>query len=150
MFDLPTTNDRKHVRSLMQDISKGHAGQKRSFALCDMLQSLADLELPFGRSKDVTALLRLSLLFCLEGASTKGAPRCQRHPLISSHRNNVALEIAIGGTPATLVDAELPESMIAGVLIRFGNDPGGGVTDAEIQHFSLLDKIIETLHDFLD
>lgn len=40
--------------------------------------------------------------------------------------------------------------MIAGVLVCFGDDPGGGVGDAEVEDFSLLAHGVEGLHEFGD
>ena len=40
--------------------------------------------------------------------------------------------------------------MIAGVLVCFGDDPGGGVADAEVEDFALLDDGVEGLHEFGD
>jgi hypothetical protein len=50
----------------------------------------------------------------------------------------------------TLVDDKLSETMGAGVHVGFGDDPGGRVRDAEVQHLAAEDDAIEGLHDLLD
>ena len=49
-----------------------------------------------------------------------------------------------------LVDAELREAVVAGVLVCFADDPGGGVGDAKVQDFSGGDAMVEGLHEFGD
>lgn len=47
-----------------------------------------------------------------------------------------------------LVDAELGEAMVAGVLIRFADDPGWGIAHAEVENFPSSDDVVEGLHEF--
>lgn len=91
-----------------------------------------------------------------------------------AHGDDFALEVAFGGVPLALVDDELPESMVTGVLVGFADDPGGGVADAykngismslslgqrgrsrreglltKIQNLALIGRGVEGLHDLWD
>jgi len=49
-----------------------------------------------------------------------------------------------------LVDDELAEAVVAGVLVCFGYDPGGGVGDAEVEDAALVAGCVEGLHEFGD
>ena len=39
--------------------------------------------------------------------------------------------------------------MIAGILIRFGDDPCGGVGDTEVQHLPARHQVVQPLHHFI-
>lgn len=50
----------------------------------------------------------------------------------------------------SLVDDELSQSMISGVLTTFRDDPSRRVGDTEVEDLSSLDEVVERLHDLLD
>lgn len=49
------------------------------------------------------------------------------HTFRQSHRNDIALEVAVHDVPSALVDNEWCQSMVSGVLICFRNDPRRGI-----------------------
>lgn len=74
-----------------------------------------------------------------EVASAEGAPRGYAHAFGGAHAEDLAFEVALRGAPAALVYDEGSEVVGAGVLVGFADDPGGGVADAEVEDFTLLD-----------
>lgn len=120
MVDAPPADDGEDVGALVQDVRERHARERRALLACDLFEHLADLD---GRVRggDLAALLGLrgALLLRLEGAAAESAPRREAHVLLAGHVDDVALEVAAGSGPAALVDGELAQSMVAGVLICF-------------------------------
>lgn len=49
-----------------------------------------------------------------------------------------------------LVDAKLRQTLLPGVFVCFADDPGGGVTDTEVEDFPCGDKVVEGLHELGD
>ena len=49
--------------------------------------------------------------------------------------------------PATLVDDELAQAVVASILVSLADDPSWGVTDAKVDNFSLMYQIVEAKHD---
>ena len=49
-----------------------------------------------------------------------------------------------------MVDDELAQALLAGVFVCFGDDPGGGVADTEVEDFSGGDDVVEGVHEFGD
>ena len=92
-------------------------------------------------------MLLLPLLLGLEFAAAEGPPGRETHAFVRAHVEDVALEVAVGGRPPALVDDELAEPLLAGVFICFGDDPGGGVADTEIEDFAGGDDVVEGVHE---
>ena len=95
-------------------------------------------------------MLLLPLLLGLELAAAEGPPGRETHALVRAHIEDVAFEIAVRGRPLALVDDELAETLLAGVFVRFGDDPGRGVADTEIEDFACGDDVVEGVHEFGD
>ena len=63
---------------------------------------------------------------------------------------DIALEVAVGGGPLALVEDEGAEAVVAGVLVGFGDDPGGGVGDGEVEDLALVADGVEGAHELGD
>lgn len=150
VVDLPATDNGENMRRFVHDIRQGDTGDQRPLLVRNLLELLADGNLVLVGRAHLTTLLRLALLFALELAAAEGAPGGQRHAFGLGHGQDVALEVAIRGVPAALVDDELAQAVVAGVLVGLGDDPGWGVGDAEVEDLALVDEGVEGLHDFFD
>lgn len=128
MVHLPPTTDREHIRRLVHDISQRNARDPCVLPLGDLLQDFVNL---FGilclGHVDIPSPVFPLLLFRLEVSSTQGAPRRQGHSLVHAHRDDLSLKVALGRGPFALVDGELTQTVLAGVSVTFGNDPGRGI-----------------------
>ena len=151
MIDLPSANDGKDMGRLVHDIGKGHAREGSPMCLPDLLQRIGHGGI-MRRRRPLPALplQLLALLGGLEAATTESAPGGDPHALGCAHVDDVALEVPIAGGPPALIDDELAQSMIAGVLVGFAHHPGGRVGDAEVEHFALAHDIVEALHELGD
>lgn len=58
--------------------------------------------------------------------------------------------VALGGGPFSLVDGELTQTVLAGIGIALGDDPGRGVGYTEVEDFAGRDEVVEGLHHFRD
>ena len=151
MIDLPSTDDGKDIRRLVHDIRQRHARESSPMRLPHLLQRIR-----YGRivrrrrPRPALPLHLLALLSRLETAATEGAPGGHAHPLGCAHVDDIALEVPIARGPATLVNDELAQAMVAGVLVGLAHHPGGGVGDAEVEHFALADDVVEALHELGD
>lgn len=86
-----------------------------------------------------------------------------------AHGDNVPFDSAIHDVPETLINDEWRLPMITSVLVCLGHDPRGGIRDTlescnavrprvhrgraetyQIEHFSLLNERVETIHHFFD
>lgn len=136
----------------MHHIAERDTRESRPLGFGHLIQHRGDLARLFvGRTKLATlAFGLLQLLLRFEQAPAEGAPRCDGHPLVFAHGQDIAFEIALGGAPAALIDAELRECVVARVLVCFGDDPGRGVADAEVEDFAGGDHVVEGLHEFGD
>lgn len=174
MVEGPPTHNGEDIRSLVHDIGQSHTCDGCVLPVGNGLKDLGDLYLVLSGLK-LAAYMSLPLLLCFEGASTKRSPRGETHldgcqqmaksniyiyiykgcsisayPFLAGHGNDLTLEITVASTPAALVDAELTETMVAGVLVGLRNDPGRRVRDAQVQDLSLSDEGVETLHELRD
>ena len=68
-----------------------------------------------------------------EEAAAEGAPGGDCHAVVAAEGEYVALEVAVRGGPAALVDDEGAEGVVAGVLVALGYDVGGDVGGAEVE-----------------
>jgi hypothetical protein len=69
---------------------------------------------------------------------------------VTTHGNDLALQITQNNVPATLVDAELRLARSTSVSVGRRDDVSGCVADSQVQDFALLDDGVERVHDLLD
>ncbi len=77
-------------------------------------------------------------------------PTTKAHLLVCAHGNDFTFKITLGSAPFALIDDELPEAKIASVLVRFGDDPGRRIRDAEVENLANTNHIVEGVHEFGD
>ncbi len=152
MFDLASPDNGVDVGRFMHHIAERNTRERRPLGFGHLVQHRGDLARLFIGRTQLTALAfgLLELLLSFEQPAAERAPRCDGHALVFAHGQDIAFEIALGGAPAALVDAELREGVVAGVLVCFGDDPSGGVADAEVEDFPRGDHVVEGLHEFGD
>ena len=151
MIDLPPTDNGKHIGRLVHHIRQRHTRKSSPMRLPHLLQRIRHGRIMRRRRpRPALPLHLLALLGRLEAAPTERTPGGHPHPLGRAHVDDVALEVTIARGPAALVDDELAQAVVAGVLVGFAHDPGGGVGDAEVEHFGLADDVVEALHELGD
>ncbi len=150
MLDLAPADDGENVGGFVHDVGEGDGGDGRRVRIREFLERGRDGPDLFRRTAHFAAFIFLLFeCFCgSEIAPPQSAPWCQGHAFSFAHGQDVSLKVAHGGAPVALVDAELGEAMVAGVLIRFADDPGWGIADAEVENFSSSDDVVEGLHEF--
>ena len=134
----------------MPHVRQRNTRNRRLLLLCNFLQRSRDFNHVFRLAQFPPLSLPLIILRVHKRAATQRPPRRQRHPLTLTHGYDVAFKVARGGVPEALVDAELREALLAGVFVGLGDDPGGGVADAEVEDFARGDGVVEGVHDFGD
>lgn len=117
MLDLPSPNDREHVRRLVHDVRQRDRRDQRALGRRDLLELLGDPDVCFGRAERLAPFVARALRVALEVAPAQCAPRCECHAFGLRHGQDVALEIARGGGPVALVDGELAEAVVAGIWV---------------------------------
>lgn len=68
------------------------------------------------------------------------------HSLISTHGDDITLEIPCLGGESTLVDGERSQTVSEGITICLCYDPGRRVTDSKVEDPAFLDEDVEGLH----
>lgn len=166
------TNDRVDVRALVEDVgqakvysistrrastmvSKGisdlrNRSQSRLLLQRQLLENLADRDICFRYFEQFPPLAALLLAPSLESPTSNDAPWSDSHPFSLAHGDDFPLKIPARSTPAALVHDERPQAVIASVLVRFCDQPGWSVGDAEVEDFALVGESIEAVHDFFD
>lgn len=148
---LPASNNRKHIRRLVHNIRQRNTRHQRILLLRNLLQHERDfLFLPRKCHGDeiVPPLPTLPLLFRLESSTAQGAPGRKRHTLGQAHGDDFALERAVGSGPASLIERELAQAVLARVAVCFDDEPGGGVAYAEVDYFAGGAEVVEGIHQF--
>lgn len=72
------------------------------------------------------------------------------YPFVADHGNDITLEVSASSAPATLIDAELTKTVVPGVLVGLGNNPGRRVRYSQVQNLALGDEGVQTLHELRD
>ena len=132
VLDFAAADDGEDVRGLVHDVRQGDAGDERLLPVGDFLQRINDFALLLARLV-VFAAFALELFALRRGFEVppaERAPRAERHAFGFRHGQDVALEIAVRGTPLALVDTELGQAVVPRVLVGFADYPSGGITDA--------------------
>lgn len=65
--------------------------------------------------------------------SSEGIPGAESHAFFPGHVDNVSLKVSLGDRPLALVDYELSQAMVSGVLIGLGDDPRRRVLSLGVQ-----------------
>jgi hypothetical protein len=126
VLDFTTAHDGKHVGRLVHDVGKRDAGDDAALALGDAFEHFGELELRVGSGPNLAAFGGLALLRGFEVAAAEGAPGAEAHALGPAHGDDVALEVAVGGGPVSLVGYERAQAVGSGVFVSFGDDPRWG------------------------
>ena len=130
MLNLAPADDGEDVGRLVPHVGQRDAGDQGPLFPRELVENDGDLLRILGLAHFAPFGFALVVLGAHEGAAAQRAPGRQRHAFGLAHGDDVALEIADGGAPEALVDAEGGEALLAGVLVRFADDPGRGVADA--------------------
>ena len=150
MLDLAPANNGKNIGGFMPHVRQRNTRDRGVLFLCDFLERSGN----FNHVFRLAHLAALSFLLIVgrthEGAAAEGTPGGERHPLRLAHGDDVAFKVAHGGVPEALVDGELREALLTGVLVCLADDPGGGVADAEVEDFSRRDDVVERVHELGD
>lgn len=156
VLDFAPADDGEHVGRFVHHVRQRHGRERRVVESRGHFLEHGGDALLFGRGAAHLAalapglLLLLPLLRGFEVAAAEGAPGRETHALVGAHVEDVALEVAVCGRPFALVDDELAEALLAGVFVGFGDDPGRGVADAEVEDFAGGDDVVERVHEFGD
>lgn len=127
---LAAAADGEDVGGLVHDVRERDARDDGSLPLGDLLEHVRHGDLVVARGPHLPAVGLLPLRLALEVAATECAPRGEAHALGPAHRDDFALKVLLRGGPEALVDDELAQPVVAGVLVGFGDDPGRGIADA--------------------
>lgn len=154
--DFAPAHDRRHVRRLVHHVRERDGCEWRGWRARggDRVQHGRDGGFVAREQGGHVAALVFLLLSRgrrrFKVPAAQGAPGRKAHALVSAHGDDVPLEVALRGRPAALVDGEGPQAVVARVRVGLGHDPRRRVADAQVQHFSALHEVVETLHHLLD
>lgn len=115
MLDLAAAHNGIHVWVLGAYVGERNASDLRVLLLGEGLERLGHGDVFWGRGAAAALLIVLALLFGGEVAAAEGAPGADGHALVAGHGEDFALEVALCGGPAALVDGEAAEAVVAGV-----------------------------------
>ena len=148
--NLAPADDGEDVGRLVPHVRQRDARDQGPLCPRESVEDHGDLLRVLGLAHFAPFGFALVVLGAHEGAAAQGAPGRQRHAFGLAHGDDVALEVAHGGAPEALVDAEGGEALLAGVLVGLADDPGRGVADAQVEHLAADDEVVQRLHDLGD
>lgn len=152
VLELAAADDGIDVGILGADVGDGDAGDGGVLFLGQGVERGGDGAALVGGLVRLAAFVfgGCELLVRLEEGAPHDAPGRDGHAFALAHGEDVAFEVAHHGGPETLVDGELRQAVLTGVLIRFGHDPGRRVADAEVQNLARGDDAVQGLHQLGD
>lgn len=136
----------------MHHISQRDTRDAGSLCLCKLVEHLGYRAALIGRATASATFVfgLLDFFVGFEEAAAESAPWSHGHSFVLAHGYDVSFEVAAGGAPFALVDAELGQGVIAGVLVGFADDPGRGVADSQVEDLPCGDEMVQRLHDLWD
>src|SRR5258707_720205 len=121
MLHYSATHNRKDVRAFMQDICQSNASERGSFTISNAFEDPGDCFVALGGGHELPSrVILLSFVeqgFRLEPTLIQCAIWANAHSFVAAHGNDISFEISHCCTPHSLVDGELAQSIISGVLV---------------------------------
>lgn len=131
MLQSACSNKRKDIRSLVHHIGKGDVMKGGPLGLRHRFKFCGHRLVCIARHALSSRIVGLALFQCLcrlKLPSTYGAIWYDGHTFVPAHRDDVALKVTDGRIPKSLIGDELAQAVATGVLICFGDNPGGAIT----------------------